>query len=215
MVLDSNDRRPRGRGWGAFLAAARRSPRDVGTVLPSGRALADRLAAVVPRAAADGRRRVVVELGAGAGAVTNALVERAAPGTLVLAVEKDPGLADVLRGLDLAADGVQLDVVTADAITVPALLAERGVAGADALVSVLPWTLLPADRQRELLDVFTGALRPDGVFTAAAYLSGVLAPSARRFRTDLERAFHEVLPTAPMWRHLPPAMTYVCRQPIR
>jgi len=78
---------------------------------------------------------------------------------------------------------------------------------------VLPWALFGPQQQRELLAIFAGALRSDGVFTAAAYSLGYWTPAARRFRHELERFFGEVLPTRTMWRHLPPAMTYVCRRP--
>lgn len=193
--------------WNAYLAAALRSPHGVGTVTPSSRALAARLAAVVRCSAGP---QVVVEVGAGAGEVTEALVERAGRGATVIAIERDPELADRLRARDLG-----VDVVTADALTLPAVLADRGLSQVDALVSVLPFTLLPHGQQRRFLDVFAGALRPDGVFTAAAYSSGYWTPTARRFRGELHRAFGEVVPTRTTWRNVPPAMTYICRQPVR
>ncbi|HKR51336.1 MAG TPA: NAD-binding protein [Pseudonocardiaceae bacterium] len=197
-----------GGSWGTFLAAAMRSPRDVGTLLPSGPELARRLASVVPRTGPAQRPAVVVELGAGAGAVTGAIAEQADQNAVVIAVEKDPGLAERLRSREL---GVR--VVTADAATLPAILAAHGVDRADVIVSVLPWTLFGPRQQREFLTTFAAALQTDGVFTAAAYSLGYWTPAARRFRRELERAFGEVLPTRTMWRHLPPAMTYVCRRP--
>ena len=196
-------------GRGAFLAAAVRSPREVGTLLPSGPELARRLAAVVPAACHGERPAVVVEVGAGAGAVTAAIAQQADRNTVVIAVEKDPELAERLRSRDL---GVR--VVTADAATLPAILAEHGVDRADVIVSVLPWALFGPAQQREFLAIFAAALRADGVFTAAAYSLGYWTPAARRFRGELGRVFGEVLPTRTMWRHLPPAMTYVCRHPV-
>lgn len=190
----------------AYLTAALRSPQGVGTITPSSRALATRLAAVVRRSAGP---QVVVEVGAGAGEVTAVLAERAGAGATLIAVERDATLAGRLR-----ARGLGVDVVTADALTLPAILAERGLVRVDVLVSVLPFTLLPPDRQRAFLDVFAAALHPDGVFTAVAYSTGYWTPTARRFRTELRRAFHEVVPTRTTW-NLPPAMTYVCRQPVR
>ncbi|MDQ4103448.1 MAG: methyltransferase domain-containing protein [Actinomycetota bacterium] len=197
-----------GDGWGTFLVAALRSPRDVGTLLPSGPELARRLAAVVPEAGRGGRPAVVVEVGAGAGAVTAAIVARAGQDAMVIAIEKDVGLANQLRSRQL---GVR--VVTADAATLPAILADHGVDRADVIVSVLPWTLFGPQRQREFLTIFAAALAPDGVFTAAAYSLGYWTPAARRFRLELDQRFGEVLPTRTLWRHLPPAMTYVCRRP--
>ena len=193
----------------SFLAAAVRSPRDVGTLLPSGPELARRLAAVVPRRGPAGRPAVVVEIGAGDGAVTGAIAEQAGPDSVIIAVEKDAELAERLRARALG-----VDVVTADARTLPAILAERGLRRADVIVSVLPWTLFGPRQQREFLTTFASALQADGVFTAAAYSAGYWTPAARRFREDLHRTFGEVLPTRTMWRHMPPAMTYVCRRPI-
>ncbi|HET9253702.1 MAG TPA: NAD-binding protein, partial [Pseudonocardiaceae bacterium] len=159
-----------------------RSPRDVGTLLPSGPELARQLAAVVPGSVHAGRPQVVVELGAGAGAVTAAIVRQAAEGTTVIAVEKDPRLAERLRSRQL---GVR--VVTADAVTLPAILADHGVRYADVIVSVLPWTLFGPAQQRRFLTIFASALRADGVFAAAAYSFSYWMPAARRFRHELER----------------------------
>lgn len=196
------------KGHGAFFAAALRSPREVGTLLPSGPELARRLAAVIPRSGHPEQPPVVVEVGAGAGAVTAAIVQHVDEGAVVIAVEKDPELAEQLRNRQLG-----VHVVTADALVLPAILADHGVDRADAIVSVLPWALFGPQQQRELLAIFAGALRSDGVFTAAAYSLGYWTPAARRFRREMERFFGEVLPTRTMWRHLPPAMTYVCRRP--
>jgi phosphatidylethanolamine/phosphatidyl-N-methylethanolamine N-methyltransferase len=185
-----------------------RSPRDVGTLVPSGPELAQRLAAVVAGASQADRPPVVVEVGAGAGAVTAAIAREAERDAVVIAIEKDSGLADQLRSREL---GVR--VVTADAATLPAILADHGVERADVIVSVLPWTLFGPQQQREFLTIFAAALASDGVFTAAAYSLGYWTPAARRFRRELGRVFSEVLPTRTMWKHLPPAMTYVCRRP--
>lgn len=197
-----------GRSRAAFLAAALRSPLEVGTLLPSGPALARRLAAVVPRDAPGHRRPVVVELGAGTGAVTVEIARRAGSGSTLIAIEKDAAMAEQLRSR-----GLRAEVVTADALALPDILADHGLERADAIVSVLPFTLLPPARQRELVEAIREALRPDGVFTAAAYSAGYPTPTARRFRGELQRSFHEVVPTRSMWDNLPPAMSYICRQP--
>lgn len=195
------------RSRGEFLAAALRSPREVGTLLPSGPALARRLAAVVPRGADE---RIVVELGAGTGAVTAEIARQAGPGVRLIAIERDGPMAQQLRERNLGAH-----VVAADALSLREILADQKLDRADVIISVLPWTLLPHARQRELLGVIRAALRPDGVFTAAAYAAGYWTPTARRFRGELHRSFHEVVPTRSMWSNVPPAMSYICRQPVR
>ena len=87
-----------------------------------------------------------MEVGAGAGAVTAAIVQQTDEDAVVIAVEKDAELAERLRARQL---GVQ--VVTADAVTLPAILADHGLDSADVIVSVLPWTLFRPQQQRELL----------------------------------------------------------------
>lgn len=163
---------------------------------------------MVAGAGGNGRPPVVVELGAGDGAVTAAIAQEADHDAMVIAIEKDHELADRLRSREL---GVR--VVTADVATLPVILADHGVERADVIVSVLPWTLFGPKQQREFLTIFAASLKADGVFTAAAYSLGYWTPAARRFRDELGRAFGEVLPTRTMWRHMPPAMTYVCRHP--
>ncbi len=199
----------KGSGFAAFLSAAFRSPREMGTAMPSGPHLARRLAAVVPDGGRAERPPVVLEVGAGTGAITGAIVARAGSNATVIAVERDAKLADVLRSRDLGAD-----VVTADADSAVAILAERGIKQVDAVVSALPWTLLNQARQHALLQVFGQVLRPEGAFTTACYSYALAVPAAQRFRRELAAVFEEVIPTRTVWRNPPPAMTYVCRRPL-
>lgn len=74
----------------AFMLIAFNRPSTVGAILPSSRYLADAMA----RAAAGAER--LIELGAGTGAITEALCRRH-PGVPMLAVELDPVLAEHLR----------------------------------------------------------------------------------------------------------------------
>lgn len=123
-------RRQSARGDAPFMLRAASRPAMVGAVAPSSRRLARAIGA-----AADGADRTV-ELGAGTGAVTAALLERHA-GRPLTAVEIDPHWADGLRRRF-----PQLDVRCAPADEVLARLA------ADAgeivvLVSSLPFRSLP------------------------------------------------------------------------
>ncbi|MGH3625025.1 MAG: hypothetical protein ACRDQ5_25095, partial [Sciscionella sp.] len=67
----------------SFASAGWRSPRSVGTILPSGPALARRLAAVIPSAGHVSTGPVVVEVGAGTGELTPTIVARAGEGARV------------------------------------------------------------------------------------------------------------------------------------
>ena len=112
----------------------------------------------------------------------------------------------------LAADLPGIDVRQGDAHQLPALLAEAGIARADAVITSLPWTLL-AHRQRDaLLDAITTALTPEGMATAV--LTRTALPNrARELRRAFEARFAEVTMTATVWRNLPPAAVLLARQP--
>src|SRR5436305_14062821 len=116
----------------AFIRAALRAPTTVGAVTPSSPQLAAVLAAVVPRAGTP----TVVELGPGTGAVSAVIDKRLPPGSRHLAVELD---IEMVGYLQRTRPG--LEVVHGDARRLGALLADRGVDHADAVICGLPWAL--------------------------------------------------------------------------
>lgn len=75
------------------VAEYARHPRSIGAIIPSSRVLARTMTESIPRL---GDRDVIVELGPGTGAITRAIVQ-AYPRNRVIAVEKNPRLAAVLR----------------------------------------------------------------------------------------------------------------------
>lgn len=189
----------------AFAGVALRRQGVVGAVAPSSRSLARALTAVVPTTGP----AVIVELGPGTGAISEAIRERLAPGSRQLAVEIDPGMVAHLRRAR-----PWLNVLQGDAARLGALLDEQAVSRVDAVVSTLPWTLFPEDVQEPILGEVGRVLRPTGAFTTVTYLPAVPLARARRFRRRLRAAFDEVLTTGPVWRNVPPGLAYVCRRPV-
>jgi phosphatidylethanolamine/phosphatidyl-N-methylethanolamine N-methyltransferase len=190
--------------WRVFGVAALRDQRTVGAIAPSSARLAQRLASLVP----EHGEPVVVELGPGTGSVTKAISSRMAGRGHQLAIESKPELLEFLR-----ARYPQVLAHHADAGEVADVLAEHQLEAAHAIISGLPWSLFPGDTQLRLLHRINSCLRPDGVFTTFAYLHGLALPSARRFRRTLNVHFGEVVATRTVWANLPPAITYVCREP--
>jgi phosphatidylethanolamine/phosphatidyl-N-methylethanolamine N-methyltransferase len=188
----------------AFLAAVLRNPGQVGAIMPSSRRMARLLTSIVPRTGSP----VVVELGPGTGAVTTVIDECLPPDARHIAVELDPEMAAFLQRMH-----PHLEVIEGDAVKLGALLAERDVERADAVVSGLPWSLFDADTQRSILGQVADVVAPDGAFTTFAYRHGLLLSAARRFRNLLDETFEEVLATSTVLRNFPPAFTYVCRRP--
>jgi phospholipid N-methyltransferase len=189
---------------GTFLRAWARDRKGVGAVAPSSPDLARLLVD-----AADIRRGdVVVELGAGTGPMTRALVDRH-PDTPLLVLEPDPVLAARCRQ-----NVPEADVVEAYAQELPRLLSERGHRSADRMVSSLPFAGWDAALQTAVFDAILDAMAPDGRFVTFTYAVSPLLPAGRRARAQLASRFASVRATPIVWRNLPPAFVYVCDRQV-
>jgi len=103
---------------------------------------------------------VVVELGPGTGAFTEAIQARLGTRGRHIAVELNPRLATLTASRHRG-----VDMVHASADTLPEILADRGIANADFIVSGLPWVSMPAPVAEATLDAARSVLAPDGAFT--------------------------------------------------
>ncbi|HOP17574.1 MAG TPA: methyltransferase domain-containing protein [Gammaproteobacteria bacterium] len=142
-----------------FLSAWLRNPLQMGAVAASSDELANAMAAQV-NADSD----LVIELGAGTGAVTSALLARGVAPSALVVVEKDPELAR-----QLAKRFRSPLVITGDATRLQDLLSRSHDRPADAVVSSLPLLgMRTLTRVRVLAQAFA-ALRPDGRFVQFTY----------------------------------------------
>ena len=177
-----------------FLRSFLAHPRQVGAVLPtSRRAVRDMLDLADLEHA-----RLVVELGAGTGVHTAALLERLGPHAELIAFEIDPGLAD---GLQRRLPDPRLRVVAGSAEDVSEVLAGRRP---QVVVSALPFTSLPAGTGRLILERTRGVLAAGGVLLVLQY-SPLLA-------AELSRLFGSVTRRVSLL-NVPPAFLFACRDP--
>ncbi|MFI0468814.1 class I SAM-dependent methyltransferase [Saccharopolyspora sp. 5N102] len=192
------------REYWTFLSRAVRRPSTFGAVLPTSRHVAAAVATVVPSFGTP----TVLELGPGTGALSSPIQRRLSEGARHLAVEIDPEMVRYLHRTK-----PWLEVIAGDVTHLRELLDGAGVDRVDAVISSIPWTLLPPDKQRELLEQAVSVLTPGGVFTTVTYLTTLWRPSTREFVSALEDTFDEVLPRTAIWRNVPPARIYACRRP--
>jgi phospholipid N-methyltransferase len=150
---------------------------------------------------------LIVELGPGTGAITDAILPRMAPNARLILVELNPALAARMAA---RYPDPRVEVVQGSAADLVELVAPGTV---DVVVSGLPWTVMPAAVQGRILRAVDAALRPDGQFTTFAYLHAARTPLARQFLGQLAGQFGALQRGATVWSNLPPARVLRAAQP--
>ena len=129
-------------------------PFQVASIVPSSRALIERVAArfdfSVPR--------VIVEFGPGEGCHTRELVRRMHPESRLILFELDPELAGHLQAQ--FADDDRVEVLNTDAQRLPEELEKRGLVNCDYVLSGIPFSILEVGRKRVLLEKIFECLKP-------------------------------------------------------
>jgi phospholipid N-methyltransferase len=189
-----------------MLMASRflRSPRTVGAVSASSRALAEAMVAGIPK----DRPVTVVELGPGTGAFTGAIVERIAPGSKFLAIDLEPTFVERIRRR-----WPTVDCVCASAEDLEKLVNERRMNPVDHVVSGLPFASIPVVVTRAILDGIEHTLRPGGSFTTFQYLHGYFMPPGRTFRREMSERMHAAPRRQLVLKNFPFAFTLTWTRP--
>lgn len=177
-----------------FAESWLRSPRHVGAIAPSSAALARAMASQISNPG-DAR---VVELGAGTGVTTQALLDRGISPDRLTVIERDPFFCRQLRNRF-----PQVRIIEGDASRLRALLGAEGRTGIDALVSSLPLLSLGPKMQLRILREALSLLPNEGCMIQFTY--GVSAPVHPQVLAQLA-----LLPErlTRIWLNLPPATVW-------
>jgi phosphatidylethanolamine/phosphatidyl-N-methylethanolamine N-methyltransferase len=181
-------------GAGLFFRRWLANPLQMGSIVPSSPALGRRIAALVER----GAEEVVVELGAGTGAVTRALLAGGVPPERLVVVEIVPEMA---RHLARELPGVT--VLEGDAFalaeTLPAPLHGR----VGTVICGIPLVLLPLERQRAFVAAVE-AVAPGRGFLLYTYCVTSPLPCKALGLTARREAWTPLnFPPASVWRYRP------------
>ena len=179
-----------------FFKQALKEFRSHGAILPSSRFLSARVASLVRPKVGD----VIVELGAGTGAVSRELIKRLpAEGTLVL-LELNPILVDYLHR---TIEDSRVLVVEGDAADLPRILKELSLDKADRIVSGLPLGDFNKELREKILTAISESLNNDGRYIQFQYFLTSLAHIRKMFHVRI--AGYEI-------RNVPPAFVYECKK---
>jgi phosphatidylethanolamine/phosphatidyl-N-methylethanolamine N-methyltransferase len=174
-----------------------KNPLSIAALAPSGTQLAGLMTAELPR----GSKRVI-ELGAGTGVFTRALIGEGIAPEQLLVVELNTELYEHLRG-----QFPDAKVVCGDACQLTKIAAEKGFAEAgqvDAVVSGLGLLNMSRDLQRSIMQSAFDVLKPDGSFIQFTY-----SPKPPLSRELLAELGLSVRRGGFAWRNIPPASVFV------
>lgn len=180
-----------------FLREWLGNPRAMGAVCSSSQKLARGIAELVPAAESG----YVVELGAGTGAVTRALLEAGVPADRLIVIERSEKLVDYLRHTFPG-----LRVLCGDAAQLTEMLQNAG--RVRAVVSSLPLFSLPESTVRAIMRQVGTALDHGGCFIQYTYaLTRTLPHVPDNFRRVASRRILSNLPPARVdaFRRMPAA----------
>ncbi len=172
-----------------------RRPLGIGAVLPSSAAVASAMAGELNLS----RPGMVLELGGGTGSLTHGLLASGCPPERLISIEREAGLAALLRRRFPA-----IRVIEGDAVGIGGILASCGVTRLAGVVSSLPIKWFPFADQREVIGACFDRLGEGCPFLQ---LTNALVSPLPMARLGLEgRQFARV------WTHLPPVQIWRYRR---
>jgi len=181
-------------GVSLFLRRWLANPLQMGSIVPSAPALTRRIAALVERAADE----VVVELGAGTGAVSRALLAAGVPPDRLVVVEIVPEMA---RHLARSLPGVT--VIEGDAFALADALPQALHGKVGTAICGIPLVLLPLEQQRRFVAAVE-AVAPGRGFLLYTYCVTSPLPWRALGLTARREAFTPLnFPPASVWRYRP------------
>jgi phospholipid N-methyltransferase len=181
-----------------FLVFMRRflaEPGRIGSIFPSSRYLCKQMLKQVNWSKAG----VIVELGPGTGAFTQAILRKKRADSFYFVVERDPHFRTMLR------DRFPHLVIREEALKLSQYVKEMGLPCVDVIVSGLPFANFPEELRSAILDEILAVLAPDGLFITFQY--------SLQLQSELEARFSHVDVTfTPL--NIPPAFIYACRNEL-
>ncbi len=107
--------------------------------------------------------KVIVELGAGTGPITDEVSRRLRPHTRFLAIERDADFARILK--ERFAKSPNVEIIEGDVRDLDAILKARGIKKVDYFLSGLPTPSLPLGVRRRLFASVRRYLTPTGFYS--------------------------------------------------
>ena len=179
---------------GMFFRRWLANPLQMGSVVPSSAALCRRIVAATQCVPGE----IVLELGAGTGVISRALLRSGLPPERLFVVEIVPDMAAHLRRM-LAG----VNVIEGDARRLPSLLPAELHGRVGTVICGIPLVLLPIPQQRRFIDAIA-AVAPDRGFLHYSYCITSPLPWRKHALSARREAWTPLnFPPASVWRYRP------------
>jgi phospholipid N-methyltransferase len=147
------------------------------------------------------KAKVIVELGAGTGPITDEIIKRIKPHTTFIAIERDKDFAKILQ--QRFSEHKNVHIVQADVRDLDAVLKSRGIKHVDAFISGLPTPSLPLPIRRRMLATVRRYLVDGGVFSNITEIPFIYWNYYKKIFKHVSFDF--------VARNMPPGGVYHCR----
>ena len=175
-----------------FLRGFLKHPKMVGSIIPTSRTVIEKMLGPVDWE----NTKLFVEYGPGVGTFTRPILEQLASDATLLTIDTNAEFTKFLRE---SIDDERLVAVTGSAADVQKILADRGFAHADYVLSGLPFSTLPPGVGDAIGKATAQVIRPGGAFLVYQF-----SPKVRDFIQPwfdrIERGFE--------WVNVPPATLF-------
>ncbi len=191
-----------------FAVEALANYKTTGAVAPSSRYLAR--AMLLPLTLRPGC--VVVELGAGTGVMTQALLDILPADGALFAFEINGRFYEYLKK---KFSDKRLVLLKTRAEHLKKELHKRGYEHVDAIVSSLALGFFSDSERRALLDSFVPLMDDNSVYTQYQYIQGLELTNGRFRRFNIQsllRQYFYSVQCNTVWRNIPPAFVFACRK---
>ena len=186
-----SDRRSTSPRW-HFLRGFFKHPKMVGSIIPSSRALIEKMLGPVDW----DETRLFVEYGPGVGTFTRPILEKLGPDAILITIDTNAEFTNYLRE---SIDDPRLVAVTGSASDVEKILSDRGFSQADYVLSGLPFSTLPPGVGDGIGEATARAIRPGGAFLVYQFSPKVL-DFIKPWFDRIDRGFE--------WLNVPPATLF-------
>jgi phosphatidylethanolamine/phosphatidyl-N-methylethanolamine N-methyltransferase len=181
----------------SFLNEFVKHPRNTGAIAPSSKILARMMIDPIQF----NRTKIIIELGPGTGSFTKEIMKKKRKDTLLILIEINEIFFNRLRQ-EYAHDS-SVHVIHGSAENIEKFMDELEITDIDYVISGLPFTSLPIDVSKRILQNIRDILAPNGKFITFQY---------SLVKKSFIQGFFPSIVSTKVWLNFPPAYVFSCNK---